>query len=118
VFYVLFYIVEVIWVIITVDEGGILGVTQQLSSFGKSDFVHTCSNIPQNLQNPFASPIKLDLCTSSPLISPNSSIVAQHGSPLTSQPSPTAPSSSPLAVRSLFNVGNSNSIQQTSYRTP
>ena len=105
VFYVLFYIVEVIWVIITVDEGGILGVTQQLSSFGKSDFVHTCSNIPQNLPNPFASPIKLDLCTSSPLISPNSSIVAQHGSPLTSQPSPTAPSSSPLAVRSLFNVG-------------
>ncbi|XP_052064894.1 protein ILRUN-like [Mytilus californianus] len=92
---------EVIWVIITVDEGGLLGVTQQLSSFGKSDFVH--SNIPQNLPNPFASPIKLDLTTSSPLISPNSSIIAQHGSPLMSQPSPTVPTSSPVPVRALFN---------------
>lgn len=91
---------EVIWVIITVDEGGLLGVTQQLSSFGKSDFLH--SNIPQNLPNPFASPIKLDLSTSSPLISPNSSIIAQHGSPLTAQPSPTAPTTSPVAVRALF----------------
>lgn len=96
------YFGEVIWVIITVDEGGLLGVTQQLSSFGKTDFVH--NNIPQNIPNPFASPVKFDLATSSPLISPNSSIVAQHGSPLPSQPSPSAPAASPVAVRSLFNV--------------
>jgi len=94
-----------IWVIITVDEGGVLGVTQQLSQFGNADFVH--GPFPQHVQNPFASPHKSDSNNfPNPLVSPNSSIMAQHGSPYTSQlsPTPSETATTPLTARSLFQV--------------
>lgn len=85
------YFGEPIWVIITVAEGGVLAVTQQLSRFG-NDFVHNQAS--QNTPNPFASPTKSasssevsGTCTT--FMSPNNSMVAQQGSPYTSQLSPS-----------------------------
>lgn len=49
---------EVIWVILSVEESGLLGVTQQLSQFG-GDFANAQPHQP--MQNPFASPRKMDL---------------------------------------------------------
>ncbi|KAJ8299166.1 hypothetical protein KUTeg_023226 [Tegillarca granosa] len=96
---------EVIWVIIVVDEGGLLGVTQQLSQFGNEDFVHNTSQTVQT--NPFASPNwMMDYSAgSNSLASPNSSIVAQHGSPYTTHLSPSPgvpPPQNTLTPRSLF----------------
>ena len=78
--------------IITVADGGVLGVTQQLSRFG-SDFVQNAC--PQSAQNPFLSPSKSNhhgqdsMSASSAFMSPNNSVLAQHGSPYTSQLSPS-----------------------------
>ncbi|XP_071100197.1 protein ILRUN-like [Haliotis cracherodii] len=47
---------EVIWVIINVDEGGLLGVTQQLSRFG-GEFHKSPTNVVA--ANPFGSPEKI-----------------------------------------------------------
>ena len=64
--------------IITVDESGLLGVTQQLSRIG-SEFVHRIP--PQTVLNPFASPERLaDTCQSN--LSPAGSIAASPGSPV------------------------------------
>ncbi|XP_041367694.1 protein ILRUN-like [Gigantopelta aegis] len=69
---------DVIWVIITVDESGLLGVTQQLSRIG-NEFVNRIP--PQTVLNPFASPDKLpEAVQSSP--SPSSSIIVNPGSPV------------------------------------
>lgn len=100
--------------IITVAEGGVLAVTQQLSRFG-NDFVQNPS--PQNIPNPFASPVKStsssECCgASTALMSPNSSMVAQQGSPYTTQlspspdrkPRPDEISESVNPARSLFQV--------------
>ncbi|KAK3102798.1 hypothetical protein FSP39_013980 [Pinctada imbricata] len=75
---------DVIWVIIQVEEGGLLDITQKLSKFGTDSFGQTASNV---MSNPFASPVKQnfdDLCASN--CSPNSSIVAQQGSPFSPNP--------------------------------
>ncbi|XP_045176340.1 protein ILRUN-like [Mercenaria mercenaria] len=85
------YFGEPIWVIITVAEGGVLAVTQQLSRFG-NDFVQNPA--PQNIPNPFASPTKSTLnneCSgnNAAFMSPNNSMVAQQGSPYTNQLSPS-----------------------------
>lgn len=104
-------ILEPIWVIITVAEGGVLGVTQQLSRFG-NDLVQT--PLPQNIPNPFASPTKSasisDHSSSNAVfMSPNNSMVAQQGSPYISQltPSPIRtqrPTGPGDPARSLFQV--------------
>lgn len=94
-----------IWVIITVDEGGVLGVTQQLSQFGNGAFsMQTTPAVP--VQNPFLSPRKVDSSPNPSLMSPNSSISAQQGSPYTSQLSPTATNETTTnyMARSLFMV--------------
>ena len=55
--YLLF--LETIWVILQVDAGGILSVTQQMSRFG-SDFSHPTEAIERPMvDNPFATPTKL-----------------------------------------------------------
>ncbi|KAL5006332.1 hypothetical protein ScPMuIL_015138 [Solemya velum] len=91
------YFGDVIWVIISVDESGLLGVTQQLSTFG-SEFIHSS---PQAAHNPFASPSKFDSSSSSQFFSPNSSVLAQHGSPHVAELSPSSPG--PVcSSRSLF----------------
>ena len=102
-----FYFSEPIWVIVTVAEGGVLGVTQQLSKFG-TDFIH--NSLPQdNISNPFASPTKSSGEAQSVGPSSNSSLIAQPGSPYVTQLSPS-PSRSPCLVdtsgttRSLFPV--------------
>ncbi|WAR02736.1 ILRUN-like protein [Mya arenaria] len=83
---------ESVWVIITVAEGGVLGVTQQLSRFG-NEFVHNPS--PQGASNPFLSPSKTNQAGTDSMsclpafMSPNDSLVAQQGSPYTSQLSPS-----------------------------
>ena len=94
--------------IITVAEGGVLGVTQQLSKFG-NDFVQT--NASPAFQNPFASPTQsVGAQLNNPLLtSPNNSMIAQHGSPYASElsPSPTQTRNTPLSstpARSLFPV--------------
>lgn len=46
------YFGDVIWVILCVDEGGILGLTQQLSSLGREMVSHQGSN-PTSPSNPF-----------------------------------------------------------------
>ena len=56
--YVLLYVLstfllEIIWVILQVEDHGLLGVTQAMSSFGGDVFSHPQ---PQNMDNPFASP--------------------------------------------------------------
>ena len=84
------FLTEPIWVIITVAEGGVLAVTQQLSRFG-TDFVQ--NPVPQNVQNPFLSPTRsnhsVEDSNNMAVISPNSSVLAQHGSPYISQLSPS-----------------------------
>ncbi|OWF44958.1 uncharacterized protein C6orf106 homolog [Mizuhopecten yessoensis] len=104
------YFGDMIWVIITVEKGGVLAVTQQLSSFGNGAFAQ--SPAKDCLQNPFASPQKPE-SSPIPLASPNSSIIAQQGSPDMAQFSPSpipgrtwsgpvmGPVPSPMA-RSLF----------------
>lgn len=98
---------EPIWVIVTVAEGGLLGVTQQLSKFG-NDFIH--NSVPQDnsISNPFASPTKSPREARDFGLSPNSSIVAHPGSPLLTQLSPS-PTQNPYhtdisstTARSLF----------------
>ena len=94
--------------IVTVAEGGLLGVTQQLSKFG-NDFIH--NSVPQDnsISNPFASPTKSPREASDFGVSPNS-IVAHPGSPLLTQLSPS-PTQNPYhtdinttTARSLFPV--------------
>ncbi|KAL4225485.1 hypothetical protein ACF0H5_016175 [Mactra antiquata] len=97
------YFGEPVWVIITVAEGGVLAVTQQLSKFG-NDFVQNHSM--QNIPNPFASPVKSSSnsdCSgpSTAFMSPNNSIVAQQGSPYTSELSP-----SPVLATCTERTGN------------
>lgn len=97
------YFGEPIWVIITVAEGGVLGVTQQLSRFG-NDFVQ--NPLPQNIPNPFGSPTKSsssdsNVASSVALMSPNNSMVAQQGSPYTSQLTP-----SPVRMHGVPGTGN------------
>lgn len=97
---------EPIWVIVTVAEGGVLGVTQQLSKFG-TDFIH--NSVPQDsISNPFASPTKSAGDVNNFGASPQNSLVAQQGSPYVTQLSPS-PSRSPhhidvngTTARSLF----------------
>jgi len=69
---------DIIWVIITVEESGLLGVTQQFNSIGQDCFSH---GSPQQMSgdNPFSSPFKLyDIGQTSPA---SLSMVALHGSP-------------------------------------
>ena len=44
---------DVIWVILCVDEGGLLGLTQQLSSLGREMNTHQISNPASPSANPF-----------------------------------------------------------------
>ena len=44
---------DVIWVILCVDEGGLLGLTQQLSSLGREMISHQGSNPASPSNNPF-----------------------------------------------------------------
>ena len=44
---------DVIWVILCVDEGGLLGLTQQLSSLGREMNTHQISNPSSPSANPF-----------------------------------------------------------------
>lgn len=103
---------EPIWVIVTVAEGGLLGVTQQLFKFG-SDFASTSP--PNYTPNPFATPTKTHAVPGGVLCgSPNSSVLAQHGSPFPTDfsPSPThshrLPENSTLSPRSLFPTNGGN----------
>lgn len=121
---------DVIWVIIQVDVGGLLDITQKMSKFGTDTQGHSSHSQP--IPNPFASPLKSDHSEiprpsfspphlsfpGSPVsnMSPNSSMTAQIGSPFIAQLSPatsqagspysqqmtsTIPSNFP-AARSLF----------------
>lgn len=73
---------EVIWSILQVAEGGLLGLTQQMSRIG-SEF--NIPNSPPKPLNPFGQMnTSFDDMGSSPRGSPNYSILAQHGSPDTS----------------------------------
>lgn len=121
-----------IWVIIQVDVGGLLDITQKMSKFGTDTHGHSSHSQP--IPNPFASPLKSDHSEiprpsfspphlsfpGSPVsnMSPNSSMTAQIGSPFIAQLSPatsqagspysqqmtsTIPSNFP-AARSLFQV--------------
>jgi hypothetical protein len=73
---------EIIWSILQVDEGGVLGVTQQMSRIG-SEF--NIPNSPPKPMNPFGQMnSSFDEMGTSPIGSPNYSILAQHGSPDTS----------------------------------
>lgn len=56
-FYFLFSSADVIWVILSVEVGGLLGVTQQLSSF-ETEFNTQPQRNVQGDFNPFASPQK------------------------------------------------------------
>lgn len=47
------YFGDVIWVILCVDEGGLLGLTQQLSSLGREMNTHQISNPSSPSANPF-----------------------------------------------------------------
>ena len=49
----LFSFPDVIWVILCVDEGGLLGLTQQLSSLGREMNTHQISNPSSPSANPF-----------------------------------------------------------------
>lgn len=86
------YFGEPVWVIITVAEDGMLGVTQQFSRIG-NDFVQNPT--PNNIQNPFGSPVKSSSnsechgAASSGCMSPNNSMVAQQGSPYAGQLTPS-----------------------------
>lgn len=53
---------EFIWVILQVEETGLMGVTQQMSKFG-TEFIH--QPVQQPMQNPFASPTKEHMLTTS-----------------------------------------------------
>lgn len=53
---------ETIWVILEVKEGGLLGLTQQMSSMGSEDFSHVSPNAA--VSNPFASSTETDLSDS------------------------------------------------------
>ena len=110
-----------IWVIIQVEEGGLLDITQKLSKFGSDSFGQS-SSLPNYVSNPFASPHKPNGDGSNPFSSPhkqnldglnpfasphkpnfdglsalnsspNSSIVAQQGSPFSPHPLPSPTSS-------------------------
>ena len=51
---------EMIWVIIQVEENGLLGVTQQMSKFGSDLISQTMQGSGPVTQNPFASPGKFN----------------------------------------------------------
>ena len=51
------FLLEIIWVILQVEDHGLLGVTQAMSSFGGDVFSHP-QPPPQQADNPFASPNK------------------------------------------------------------
>lgn len=121
-----------IWVIIQVDIGGLLDITQKMSKFGTD--TQGYSSHSQSLPNPFASPVKSDVSeiprpsfspphlsfpdspVNSTCMSPNSSMTAQIGSPFIAQLSPVSGGSSYSqqstssipnnfpAARSLFQV--------------
>ena len=86
--------------IVTVAEGGVLGVTQQLSKFG-NDFIHN-SVSQDNIMNPFASPTKSGEARSQ--FSPNSPEVAQTSSPYVTQISAPLLRDTSGTTRSLFPV--------------
>jgi len=96
---------DIIWVIITVEDSGLLGVTQQFNSIGQ-DFSCHGSPLRTSENNPFASPFKINEMTN---YSPASlSMVALHGSPpLSPHPldsSYSSIASTPSRVRTaLFN---------------
>ena len=48
-----YFLADVIWVILCVDEGGLLGLTQQLSSLGREMNSHPESNPASPSGNPF-----------------------------------------------------------------
>lgn len=102
------YFGDFIWVILTVDLGGLLQVTQQLSSIGG---VGHASPLSSNVQNPFSSPEKLDSANNTA----NFSMIAQHGSPGNSPSQPSFSSFSSPARTSLFQ--GSENITQTSLQT-
>lgn len=57
IYHLLFFLTDVIWVILTVEVGGLLGVTQQLSSF-RAEFNTQPHRSLDGGYNPFASPEK------------------------------------------------------------
>lgn len=68
------YFGDVIWVILCVDEGGLLGLTQQLSSLGREMNFHEGSNPSSTSANPFG--------LSTPIsISPQPIYSVPHNSP-------------------------------------
>ncbi|KAL3842326.1 hypothetical protein ACJMK2_020354 [Sinanodonta woodiana] len=69
-----------IWVIITVEENGLLGVTQQLSKIG-NDFVR--HSAPEHVPNPFASPGKHR--EEDNTLNSNASMVMSHGNPYSTE---------------------------------
>ena len=69
-----FNVSDVIWVILCVDEGGLLGLTQQLSSLGREMNFHEGSNPSSTSANPFG--------LSTPIsISPQPIYSVPHNSP-------------------------------------
>ena len=100
---------EIIWVILAVDESGLLGVPQAMSQFGR-ELTHQSG--PAVLENPFASPVKLGSDSSTSLVSSpaSCSMIAQPGSaPNSPHPDPASASLSPQHVRNLFEVSSSPS---------
>ncbi|XP_074659951.1 protein ILRUN-like [Tubulanus polymorphus] len=98
------YFGEVIWVIITVEPDGLLGVTQQLSRIGANDFI---ASTPDKQNNPFSSAVhnnsfSSDCYHGNPAAalldsSPNYSIIAQQGSPrLLEETSPVRQTAPPV----------------------
>ena len=123
-----FLFAEIIWVILQVDESGLLGLTQQLSQFG-TELVsqnHCSASAPASpATNPFATPTKdFGDCPSmgdcgSPAqpagwVSPSLSVIAHSGSLPGSPAAGTAPilppvdisGTSPSHIRSLFQVSD------------
>ncbi|CAH1787767.1 unnamed protein product [Owenia fusiformis] len=105
---------DIIWVILQVEEGGVLGLTQQLSHIGSEEFN---THSPQKPENPFGSPATRDISNLSPVISPNYSLLAQHGSP-TASPHQISFTSTPVRTalfQDSINNRQSNDSQMTSF---
>lgn len=95
------YFGDVIWVIVAVDEGGLLGVTQQLSQFGKElGSPHKTSSNSMDTSNPFA-------LVTTPHCSPQPNMSVPHNSPIVHHPDP-------LVRRPLFTAAPQvNGISET-----
>ncbi|KXJ12439.1 uncharacterized protein C6orf106 homolog [Exaiptasia diaphana] len=97
------YFGDVIWVILCVDEGGLLAVTQQMSHLGQE--FSPSRNPPSNLVNPFGPP-------STPNGSPHPNLTVPNNSPA------SISGSSPIR-RSLFNSnGTVHNIDHQCTRSP